>query len=227
MPEYHVAYRCIVGSQAYGLATPESDEDVRGFYVAPPMMFWGLNKPPEQLENTEGDDTVFWEMGKFVNLSLKANPNVLECLWSPKVVTEGFQAKMLRKHRDLFLSKRIYQTYRGYAISQIKRIERYHRTVGEVRWKHPMHCLRLLISCSHTMREGEVLVDVGEYRDYLLKIRRGEVTMDEIRAKYDEWSARIDEEVKKTSLPDKPDTDAVSNLLVELRRQEFLNGKEL
>jgi hypothetical protein len=47
----HVVYRCIVGSQAYGLNEQGSDIDRRGFYLAPAELYWSLAGAPEQLEN--------------------------------------------------------------------------------------------------------------------------------------------------------------------------------
>jgi uncharacterized protein len=42
-------------------------------------MHWSLYGVPEQLEN-DATQEVYWELQKFLLLSLKANPNVLECL---------------------------------------------------------------------------------------------------------------------------------------------------
>src|SRR5207244_2499809 len=46
-----VAYRCIVGSRAYGLELSASDVDRRGFYLPPAEFHWSLAGVPEQLEN--------------------------------------------------------------------------------------------------------------------------------------------------------------------------------
>ena len=77
-----VIYRCVVGSRAYGLDHDESDVDRRGVYLPPAEMHWSLYGVPEQLENTETDEC-YWELQKFLMLALKANPNVLEVLYSP------------------------------------------------------------------------------------------------------------------------------------------------
>ena len=79
-----VIYRCVIGSQAYGLADEESDMDRRGIYLPTADLHWSLYGVPEQLEN---DDTqeAYWEIQKFLVLALKANPNVLECLYTPLV----------------------------------------------------------------------------------------------------------------------------------------------
>ncbi len=43
-----------------------------------------------------------------------------------------------------------------------------------------MHMLRLLVTGTHLVRHGDLRVDVGDLRDRLLAVRRGEVPWDEI-----------------------------------------------
>ena len=82
----HVIYRCTVGSRAYGLENEESDTDHRGVYLPPADLHWSLYAVPEQLESPQTEE-VYWEAQKFVIMALKANPNVLECLYTPLVLT--------------------------------------------------------------------------------------------------------------------------------------------
>src|SRR5438552_12800189 len=79
-----VIYRCVIGSQAYGLADAESDVDRRGIYLPTADLHWSLYGVPEQLEIDETQEG-YWELQKFLVLALKANPNVLECLYTPSV----------------------------------------------------------------------------------------------------------------------------------------------
>src|SRR5437667_433053 len=46
-----VIYRCVIGSQAYGLAGEASDIDRRGIYLPPADLHWSLYGVPDQLEN--------------------------------------------------------------------------------------------------------------------------------------------------------------------------------
>src|SRR5947209_19374088 len=48
-----VIYRCVIGSQAYGLADAASDVDRRGIYLPTADQHWSLYGIPEQLENHE------------------------------------------------------------------------------------------------------------------------------------------------------------------------------
>jgi hypothetical protein len=79
-----VVYRCVIGSQAYGLADAASDVDRRGVYLPAADLHWSLYGVPEQLEN-DATQEAYWELQKFLVLALKANPNVLECLYTPLV----------------------------------------------------------------------------------------------------------------------------------------------
>ena len=76
-------------------------------------------------------------------MALKANPNILECLYSPMVEKVTELGAELIAARQGFLSQMIFQTFNGYAMSQFKKIEQDMRNHGEVRWKHAMHLLRL------------------------------------------------------------------------------------
>jgi len=79
-----IIYRCIVGSRAYGLDTDESDTDIRGIYLAPANLQWSLFGAPEQFEDND-TQSCYWELQKFLIMALKANPNILECLYSPMI----------------------------------------------------------------------------------------------------------------------------------------------
>ncbi len=139
--ERFIIYRCIVGSRAYGLDHDESDTDRRGIYLA----HWSLFGAPEQFEDNS-TQSCYWELQKFLTMALKANPNILECLYSPIVEKLTPLCEELLAMRESFLSQMIFQTFNGYAMSQFKKIEQDIRNQGEVRWKHAMHLLRLLLS---------------------------------------------------------------------------------
>src|SRR6056297_1100561 len=198
-----VIFRCVIGSRAYGLEDEASDTDRRGIYLPPADLQWSLYGVPEQLENDETQE-VYWELQKFIVLALKANPNVLECLYSPIVETTTPLGDELLAIREAFLSKLVFQTYSGYVASQFKKMQTDIRNQGRVKWKHVMHLIRLLLSGTHVLREGVMIVDVGEHREQLLTIKRGEMSFDEA----DRWRKRLQSEFesafKTTMLPDRP-----------------------
>ena len=86
----YVIYRCRVGSKAFGLASDNSDDDLRGIYLPPARLNWSLRRLPEQLEFADEDrHEVYWELEKFLRLALKANPSVLETLWTTGLCSGG------------------------------------------------------------------------------------------------------------------------------------------
>jgi predicted nucleotidyltransferase len=218
-----VIYRCVIGSQAYGLAGEGSDIDRRGIYLPPADLHWSLYGVPDQLEN---DDTqeAYWEVQKFLVLALKANPNVLECLYTPLVEQATPLAEKLLAMRGCFLSRLVYQTYNGYVLSQFKKMQADLRNQGGVKWKHVMHLIRLLLSGIHIMREGFVPVRVEEYREKLLAIRRGEMPWEEV----EEWRKRLHHDFnaasEATGLPERPDYEKANAFLIEARRLALLEN---
>ena len=217
--ESHIIYRCVTGSRAYGLDTDDSDTDMRGIYVAPADMHWSLFGAPEQFEDNAAQ-TCYWELQKFLVMALKANPNILECLYSPLVEKQTPLGEKLVALRTCFLSKMIFQTFNGYALSQFKKLEQDKRNQGEIRWKHAMHLIRLLLAGAATLREHRVPVCAGAHRERLLAVKRGEVTWPEVDAWRLKLHADFEDALKNTTLPDRPDYEAANTFLIEARRSQ-------
>ena len=117
----------ISGSRAYGLALPTSDTDIKGVFVLPEERLWGMEKV-EQVNN-ESNDISFYEVGRFVELLAKNNPNLLEML-------DPAPHHVVQKHPlfdllspTLFLSKLCKDTFAGYALTQIKKARGLHKKI--------------------------------------------------------------------------------------------------
>lgn len=212
----HVIYRCVIGSRAYGLEHDESDIDRRGVYIPPASRHWSVYGVPEQLENADTQEC-YWEIEKFIRLALKANPNVLEVLHSPLVEHLDPIAAPLRDARRIFLSKLIYQTFNGYAMSQFRKIEADVRTMGRVKWKHAMHLIRLLRAGIEALRTSELPVCVETGRDELLAIRDGLMPWDEVDALRRSLHAEFERAYEVTNLPDRPDYERANAILINAR----------
>jgi predicted nucleotidyltransferase len=213
----YIIYKCVVGSRAYGLDGAQSDTDRRGFYLPPADLHWSLHGVPEQLENVETQEC-YWELGKFLDLALRANPNVLECLYTPLVEYTTPLADELLAMRGSFLSKLAYQTFNGYVLSQFKKLEQDIRSKGEIRWKHVMHMIRLLLSGVALLRDRELPIDVGAHRERLLAIRDGAFPWAELEVWRHGLHRELDEAYRTTTLPDRPDYDAANRFLIKARR---------
>ena len=213
----YVIYCCVIGSRAYGLETESSDTDWRGIYLPPAELHWSLSGLPEQLED-EAEQSCYWELQKFLTLALKANPNILECLYSPLVEHATPLAQELLAMREAFLSQLVYQTYNGYVMSQFKKLEQDWRTTGAPKWKHAMHLMRLLMSGVAVLRDGVVPVHVGAQRDLLLEIRAGALPWGEVNALRLQLHQDFDGALTFTRLPERPDYARANAFLLKARR---------
>jgi hypothetical protein len=114
-----ILLKCISGSNAYGLALPHSDIDLKGVFISPLNEYYGLTYT-EQVANPSNDE-VYYELGRFFDLLLKNNPNILELLASPADCIQ-FKHPILKKIKpELFLSRKCSQTFARFAFAQIKK----------------------------------------------------------------------------------------------------------
>jgi predicted nucleotidyltransferase len=156
---------------------------------------------------------------KFLTMALKANPNILECLYSPMVEKVTPLGEELLALRQQFLSQMIFQTFNGYAMSQFKKIGQDIRNHGEVRWKHAMHLLRLLLTGAATLREARVPVRIEAHRERLLTVKRGEMPWTDVDAWRKELHRDFERALAETKLPERPDYEAANRFLIKARRE--------
>ncbi len=115
----HIIFECVSGSRSYGLHTPRSDTDIRGVFILPQEKFYSLDYVGQV--NDETNDTVYFELRKFVELCANNNPNILELLNVPEHCVRYIHPLFKRFSQELFLSKRCELSFGNYAYSQIKK----------------------------------------------------------------------------------------------------------
>lgn len=121
-----LGYKYIRGSQLYNTALPDgqSDVDYGGVYILSNDKLLGLSEFYEPQVSDEKHDTTYYELGRWVELLMKANPNALESLFVPedKIIGEVHPAiQLIIDNRDLFVTKEAIKSTSGYAYSQVKR----------------------------------------------------------------------------------------------------------
>ncbi|WP_406448625.1 nucleotidyltransferase domain-containing protein [Streptomyces sp. NBC_00876] len=219
----HTVYSCVMGSRAFGLATDGSDTDRRGVFLAPTPLFWRFDKPPTHVEGP-ADEQFSWELERFCELALRANPNVLECLHSPLVERIDATGRELLSLRGAFLSRQAHETFARYALGQRRKLEADVRQHGAPRWKHAMHLLRLLASSRDLLRTGELTIDVGADREALLAVKRGEVGWPEVEQWMSRLAAENDAAATGSPLPAEPDRARIEDFLIRTRRASATGG---
>ena len=216
----------VTGSTAYGLATENSDVDVKGVYLLPTKTVLSIGFDPQKTTKDHVDpDWVYHEVGKFMKLVISGNPTVTELLYLEEYTQMTPIGQMLIDNRDAFLStKAVTNAYSGYAFSQAQRLNNrtaqgldgYDSSLKNRFAKHTRHCFRLLMQARQLLETGTLSVKVTpEEREYLFAM--GEKTADEVVAEF----MRQDTEMKnvKSVLPDEPDYDKLNELLYEIRME--------
>ena len=146
--EQHTIFLSLAGSRAHGTAREGSDVDVRGVCIAPLPLRISPFRSFEQYEGTlpvgfaeavvtriEGSgaerrlavktECVIFDIAKFLHLCAAANPNALEILFASPGdwLLATPQWNRIQDQRSDFLTKKIQQTFLGYALAQLKRIQ--------------------------------------------------------------------------------------------------------
>lgn len=119
--------RCIVGSQAHGLAGPNSDYDYRGVFVVPTKEILSLGGHKTNTNWIEGkNDDTSWEIGHFLNLAIHSNPTILETFLAPRIhpednlqITWGAELQELFPH--VWSSVGVMNAFIGYGVNQRKK----------------------------------------------------------------------------------------------------------
>jgi predicted nucleotidyltransferase len=147
--ERQIIFVALAGSHAHGTAREESDVDLRGVCVAPLSQRLSLFSNFEQYEGPlEGAlarlvmpmilahptasrglgvkaECVIFDAAKFISLCAAANPNALEILFADDSdwVHDTPAWRRLHQQRRRFLTRKLQQTFLGYALGQLKKIK--------------------------------------------------------------------------------------------------------
>lgn len=147
--EEHTIFLTLAGSQAHGTARQGSDVDVRGVCLAPLPVRVSLFKTFEQYEGdlpaglaeqviprikehptaAQGlgvkTECVIYDVAKFLSLCAGANPNALEILFASEAdwLLAVPAWRRLHDQRMQFLTRKVQQTFLGYAMAQLKKIK--------------------------------------------------------------------------------------------------------
>ena len=111
----------IRGSQAYGTNIETSDTDYAGVFIQSQEDIFGFNYK-EQI-NDDTNDTVIYEIKRFLQLLASNNPTVLELLNTPKdcIIYKDPIFDFVLDNRDKFITKVCAKSFGGYGKMQIQK----------------------------------------------------------------------------------------------------------
>lgn len=223
-----------VGSIAHGTyianTNPDGidDKDVMSVYVKDLPFYIGLGRGRDTREYKIKEwDCVGYEIRKYIGLLLKSNPNVMSLLWLPErcYIAGSNLGWALKQERNIFVSKKAYHSFTGYAYGQLKRMEhfKFEGYMGEKRkalvekfgfdTKNAAHLIRLLRMGIEFLVEGKLYVE-REDACQLISIKKGEWTLERVKEEAEALFKKAQEAYIHSTLPDEPDYGKVERLLM-------------
>jgi len=114
-------YLVVRGSHAYGTNVPTSDTDYAGVFIQSEDDILGLNYK-EQI-NDDSNDTVIYELRRFLGLLGSNNPTVLELLNTPEdcIIYKDPVFDLILENREKFITNICANSFGGYAKQQISK----------------------------------------------------------------------------------------------------------
>jgi len=121
--KHRLIFKAVVGSQAYGLQTPTSDTDIKGVYIQDykDLLQAGTYEPFIMVNK----DECYYELRNFLELLAAGNPTAIELLATPEncVLETSPEFEEILKHKHMFITQKLYDSFGGYALAQIKKAQ--------------------------------------------------------------------------------------------------------
>ena len=203
--------------------------DFQGVFIPPKEYVYGLHEVnqvivQEDYKNIKIDYTCF-SLVKFVRLARANNPNIISLLYTPKdrIVFVNQYGQKLIDNRSLFLSKKAYFTFRGYAHSQRdkiinkqaegKRLE----IINKYGWdcKFGLHWLRLFYEALDIFTVGELVYPCAN-RGLLVDVRNGKKSLDWVLAEGERLEHLVDEAYVRSDLQYMANDDKIEQVQMEI-----------
>ncbi|GAL65029.1 nucleotidyltransferase domain-containing protein [Algibacter lectus] len=148
------------GSRLWGIASPDSDYDVRGFHLQSKEQYFDFKKHRDLIEIMDGDfDFVSYDIDKMFGLLAKSNPTVFEWIRAHIIYFNNLPNwdKMQNEIIKNFDFKALYYHYLSLAKGNINLME----TDKKFTYKTAFYCIRGLLSAELATKKiiPELLID--------------------------------------------------------------------
>lgn len=247
----NVHYETLMGSQAYGVSSDSSDSDVYGFCIPPrDVVFphlagvvpgWDQNVPTfndfqqhhiDLPNERKSYDLTIYSIVRYFRLCADGNPNMVDSLFTPAhcILFMTPVGQRVREQRKLFLSKKCWHTFKGYAFAQMSKIRTRTDPKSEARQKsirehgydvkYAYHLVRLLNEVEQILLEGDL--DLLRGNDQLKAIRKGDWPLDAVFAHFDERTKTLEKLYPESNaVPHGPPEEALKELLLECLEHHY------
>jgi len=249
-------YLTMMGSVAYGVSSDTSDSDVYGFaiptkdelfpHLRGEIIGFGdlkqggnrfsnyqehhLNDPDAMGGKGRDYDLSIYNIVDYFQLCMENNPNMVDSLFTPDFCVLHITriGQMVRENRRIFLNKRSYHTFKGYAYQQLHKMgnktrqsSKRQKMVEEFGYdvKFGYHIARLADECEQILEGGDL--DLQRSREYMKAIRRGEVSEEELRQWFSNKEKHLEALYASSPLPYAPNESAIKKLLFECLEEHY------
>lgn len=252
-----VQYETITGSQAYGMADDgSSDYDCYGFCIPPKELIFPhlagkiplFDFPSEKAmwseyeqhhivdpsanagKGREYDLTIF-SLVRYIALCAEGNPNLLDTLFTrhTEVLTCTPIGQMVRDARRMFLHRGCFAKFRGYATSQIHKMEIKAPEPGSRRAelvtqhgfdvKFGAHAIRLLLEAEQILTTGDL--DLQRDKELLKEIRRGEWSLAQVKEYFAAKSIQLEALLAQSKLPAQAYKPSIKQLILDCLESHY------
>ena len=222
MDKKYQILKVIVGSQAHGLATPESDYDYRGVFVIPTTELLKLGGHKEQTNWIEGkEDNTSWELGHFLNMAVHCNPTILETFLAPSIPTPIQNANFSMELRELFEyvwnSNDVMNAFIGYGRNQRKK---FLDNKDNREAKYATANLRVLYNAYEILTTGTFSSNMTKTPIFetLKRYKNKDYKMGEVIQTCYDWESKVKEAFEKNPKKE-TDLEPVNNFLLKVRKK--------
>lgn len=212
----HIIYEVLSGSHAYGLNSPDSDEDVRAAFVPRPRHALGLNQYRHQ--KGEGDE-VYVPITRLAQHLAEGSTTWVEILYvEPRFIRVQTPFIMpFLENRQLFLTKSVVSKTCGMVKGLATQAERLSgKKPGDDRAirKQLMHAVRAGRMVVEALEQGRLNVYRAEDQEHLLAIRNGPTALQAAQEECMALMQKLNEGIASSPLQEKPDETAIDALTV-------------
>jgi hypothetical protein len=176
-------------------------------------------------------DFAVYGIVKYFQLCMENNPNMIDSLFVPRtcVIHSTAIGEMIQDNRRMFLHKGAWHKFKGYAYGQMNKIGTKANASNPKRQadierfgydiKFAYHVVRLMNEVEQILVEGDL--DLQRNREQLKSIRRGEWTLEELRAYFQNKEHALETAYANSPLPHGPDEEAIKELLMSCLEQHY------
>lgn len=251
----NVHYLTMMGSVAYAVSSDTSDMDIYGFCLPPKEIVFPhlageifgfgtqkkrfnqwqqhhINDPCAMQGKGRQYDLTVYNVVDYFNLLMQNNPNMVDSIFTPDncVLHITRIGTMVREKRRLFLHKKCWHTFKGYAYAQMKKIRNKERESSARReliekfgydTKFAYHLVRLMNEVEQIMVEHDL--DLTRNREQLKEIRNGGWTETQLEEYFAKKEVSLEEVYNKSTLRWGPDEPAIKELLLNVLEEHYGN----